>query len=110
MDLQRFAKRAFIAVGAVSLALSLGATGVIYKMNRELTKQNQEQTTRIKTLTDDVEKFGKRLTASNDQLASLQSQMAGSQTELEKLKDNVDAFATQATACDTLRRSLKGGA
>ncbi|HDR9757820.1 TPA: hypothetical protein QDC44_001943 [Burkholderia cepacia ATCC 25416] len=110
MDLQRFAKRAFIAVGAVSLALSLGATGVIYKMNRELTKQNQEQTTRIKTLTDDVEKFGKRLTASNDQLASLQSQMAGSQTELEKLKDNVDAFATQAAACDTLRRSLKGGA
>ncbi|WP_431229184.1 hypothetical protein [Burkholderia contaminans] len=110
MNLQRFAKRALVAVGVVGLVVSLGTTGVIYKMNRELTRQNQEQTARVKTLTDDVEKLGKRLTASNDQIAGLQSQMAGSQSELEKLKDNVDAFATQAAACDTLRRTIKGGA
>lgn len=110
MKVKVLAKRALISIGAVALLGSLGAAAISYKMNVALTKTNQEQAGRIKTLTDDVRKLEGRLATSDGDLKDLRSQTDANHAELEKLKDNVDAFATQAAACDTLRRSMKGGA
>lgn len=102
--------RTLIGLGAVVLVASLGATAVSYQMNRELAKRNQEQATKISQLDGSVKDLNKRVSTRDDELKGLRSQLTALQPQVETLKNNMDAFATQASACDTLRRSLKGGA
>ncbi|KWK68760.1 hypothetical protein [Burkholderia pseudomallei] len=102
--------RTLIALGGVVLIASLGATAVSYQMNRELAKRNQEQATKISSLDVSVKDLNKRLSTRDDELKGLRDQLAIVQPQVDTLKNNMDAFATQAAACDTVRRSLKGGA
>ncbi|MBU9236625.1 hypothetical protein KTD19_30090 [Burkholderia multivorans] len=110
MKVKVFVKRAIFTVGIITLLASLGAAAIGYKLNVNLSKRNTEQAREISALKEDVRKLGERLSTSDAELKGLRNQGDANQAELNKLKDNVDAFATQAAACETLRRSVKGGA
>jgi septal ring factor EnvC (AmiA/AmiB activator) len=101
-----FLRKALLVIGTLALIASVCVSGLFYVNNRAMERQIHEQSDQVSTLSTQVGK----LTATNgldeSQLATLREQVNSLAPDNEKLKASVGAFATQAAACDTLKKTL----
>lgn len=101
-----FLRKALLVIGTLALIASVCVSGLLYVNKRAMERQIHEQTDQVSTLSMQVGK----LTATNgldeSQLATLREQAKALGPDNEKLKSSVGAFATQAAACETLKKTL----
>jgi hypothetical protein len=101
-----FLRKALLVVRILALIVLLAVLGLLYVNKRAMERQIHEQTDQVSKLSMQVGK----LTATNgldeSQLATLREQVKTLAPDNERLKSSVGAFATQAAACDTLKKTL----
>jgi hypothetical protein len=101
-----FLRKALLAIGTLALIASVCVSGLLYVNKRAMERQIHEQTDQVSTLSKQVGKLAATNDLDESQLATLREQVKTLAPDNEKLKASVGAFATQAAACDTLKKTL----
>ncbi|PZR46020.1 MULTISPECIES: hypothetical protein [Burkholderiaceae] len=97
------------AIGAVALVASLAFSGLTYVQKRNLAAQYKTQSDKLATLDGQVKALTQQKQDAEAKAKSLGDQLAALLPENSSLKENMGAFAEQATICEKIRRTLKLG-
>lgn len=103
---KRFVRGALLITGIATLVVAVGFDAIFYAGKSALGQRYAAQSGQLMQLKHQVDQVTLDRDTAKLQLAQAQRDLVDLRPNDQKMKDSIGAFALQAAACDTLKRTM----
>lgn len=98
--------RTLLIIGLAGLVVALGFDYMLATSKNEISRKYDSQSGQFAKLKHDFDQVKLDRDTAKSQLAEAQRDLDDLRPDDQKMKDSIGAFALQAAACDTLKRTM----